>query len=91
MSDDFDDKTKIEILRRALISAVSQLADKDADKDLYPREINVRLAPPDIFDTFQREDNYLHDGLHIIFGIAEDGRVDIQAVRIDKWAYLREG
>lgn len=50
----------------------------------YPDEHSARLIDPDKYDKFRRQNDKLGTGIHAIFGIAEDGKAELQAIKFDK-------
>jgi hypothetical protein len=50
----------------------------------YPNEHAVRLESPDKYASIRRENNKLGDGIDVIWGILEDGKTEMQAIRFKK-------
>lgn len=49
----------------------------------YPGEHAARLADPGKFERFRRQNNKFGEGVHAIWGITDDGKVVLQAIRFD--------
>jgi len=49
----------------------------------YPHEHAARLKDPDRYERFRRENNKFGPGIHAIWGITADGKVELQAIRFD--------
>ena len=47
----------------------------------YPNEHSARINSPDKYIRFRRQNNKLGQGIHVIFGITEDEKVEIQTIR----------
>lgn len=50
----------------------------------YPNEHSARLEDPNKYVRFRRQNNKFGDGIHAIWGITEDGKAELQAIRFDK-------
>lgn len=58
----------------------------------YPNEHAARLVDPSEFKEFRRQHpKGFPEGLDVIFGIREDGKTEIQAVRADRTKWTVEG
>jgi len=56
----------------------------------YPNEHSARLNDPQKYKKIRRENNKFGDGIHVIWGIKDDGTVEIQAIRFDKKKFTPE-
>lgn len=50
----------------------------------FPNEHAARLVDPEKFGKLRRENDKFGKGIHAIWGVKEDGTVELQAVRFDK-------
>lgn len=50
----------------------------------YPNEHACRLRNPDKYEKIRRENDAFGEGVHAIWGVTEDGDVELQAIRFDK-------
>lgn len=50
----------------------------------YPGEHAARLKPPERYKRFRRENDKFGKGIHAIWGILPDGKVELQAIRFDR-------
>ncbi len=53
----------------------------------YLKEHAVRLKSPDKYERFRRENDKFGDGIDAIWGITDDGEVELQALRFDAKRY----
>jgi hypothetical protein len=56
----------------------------------YLTEHAVRLEPPSKYERFRRENDKFGEGIDAIWGITEDGKVELQALRFDAKRYSVE-
>lgn len=56
----------------------------------YPNEISARLVNPDKFKQFRRANNAGGKGVDFIYGITENGDVEIQSIRFDASKFTSE-
>jgi len=56
----------------------------------YPNEHAARIHDPSRYVRFRRENNKFGDGIHAIWGITEDGTVELQSIRFDAKKYTVE-
>jgi len=49
----------------------------------YPNEHAARLTSPDKFVRFRRGQDQMGEGIDVIFGITQDGKSEIQSIRLD--------
>jgi hypothetical protein len=49
----------------------------------YPTEHSARLKDPSRYEQFRRENDKFGSGIHVIWGITSEGKVEIQAIRFD--------
>lgn len=50
----------------------------------YPNEHAARIKAPDGFARFRRQKDKFGEGIHAIFGVTEDNKVELQSIRFDK-------
>ncbi len=56
----------------------------------YPNEHSATINEPSKYNKFRRENNKLGDGIHVIWGIPNDGPVEIQAIRFEADKFTAE-
>lgn len=49
----------------------------------YPNEVAARINQPDRYVKFARQNNKFGEGIDVIFGITEDGKSEVQAIRFN--------
>jgi len=49
----------------------------------YPNEHAFRINDPDKYRRIRRENDKFGQGIHVIFGITNDGKAEVQAIRFD--------
>jgi hypothetical protein len=60
------------------------------DAKPYPSEHAQRINSPDKYEKLRRQNNKFGEGIHVIFGILEDGKTEVQAIRFDKSQFTAE-
>jgi 2'-5' RNA ligase len=50
----------------------------------YPTEHASRQANPDKYEKIRRQNDKLGEGIHVIWGVKENGNTEVQAIRFDK-------
>lgn len=53
----------------------------------YPNEISARINEPTKYKKFRRENGKFGDGIDVIWGITEDGKTEVQAIRFNAGKY----
>jgi len=85
MSDEYQRKLgeKMENQMRNTDMTIEQLTEALLQEP-YPNEHAARIASPDKFDKFRRQNDKFGAGINVIWGITSDGKTEIQAIRFDK-------
>ena len=56
----------------------------------YPNEHAMRLNQPDKYKRIRRQNDKFGPGIDAIFGVTEDGKTELQAIRFDKSKFTPE-
>jgi hypothetical protein len=56
----------------------------------YPSEHAARIADPKKYPKMRRQNNKFGAGIHVIFGVTDDGKTEVQAIRFDKDKFTEE-
>ncbi len=72
--------------RFSTLTKINEIRSYD-DYRPYPNEHAARLADPDRFDGFRRDNDAGGDGIDFIFGLMDDGPSELQSIRFDSSLY----
>lgn len=72
--------------RFSTLTKIAEIRSYD-DYRPYPNEHAARLADPDQFDGFRRDNDAGGDGIDFIYGIMDDGASELQSIRFAADAY----
>jgi len=56
----------------------------------YPNEHAARMNDPDKYGKIRRQNDKFGEGIHAIFGVLEDGKTEVQAIRFDSSKFSEE-
>lgn len=56
----------------------------------YPHEHAARQENPGKYKKFRRKNNAFGSGIHVIYGITEDNKAEVQSIRFDSSKYTVE-
>ena len=72
--------------RFSTLTKINEIRSYD-DYRPYPNEHAARLADPDRFDGFRRDNDAGGDGIDFIFGLMDGGPSELQSIRFDSSLY----